>query len=62
MSGYVFHAMDLSGIFHCMKIYDYYGKSKFILLPIKVHTIFVLWILNFLLCDDDMENFNHYGI
>ena len=39
--------MDLSDISRSMVIYNCYEKSKSILLPISVHTIFTLWIYKF---------------
>ena len=44
-----FNGMDfpefigLPEIFNSMEIYNNYGKLKSILLPIKVHRIFILW-------------------
>ena len=33
-------------LFYTMEIYNYYRKSKSVLLSIKVHTISILWIFN----------------
>ena len=42
--------MDLSYIFHSMKIYNYYRKSKSIPFQIKVYKISIRWIFNFFQC------------
>ena len=44
-------SIGLPDIFHGMETYNYYGKSKTIKLPIKVHTISIPLIFNFFHAD-----------
>ena len=42
-----------------MEIYNYHGKSKCILFPIKAHTMFLLWIFIFLAVRKNSSTVGH---